>query len=98
MVYKVLITETHRMTVEIEANSPEEAKQRAEEVHEAGLLDMDDTNDREWSCESLGEYVCPKCGGQLIPNYDDIEDEDETGEDYYWYPDWLVCADCGCEA
>jgi hypothetical protein len=94
MVYSVVVTEIQRMTIEVEANSSEEATQRAEEIHEEGLLDMDESEDREWNCVCTEEYTCPRCGGHMIPHYDD----DEPGEDHWWYPDTLVCSDCEYEA
>ena len=95
MIYKVMVTETQRRTIWVEANTPDEAERRAEEAYDVRLVDMNESDSREWDCKSLGEYVCPGCGGNLVPSYGDAEDEDETGEDYYWYPDWLTCGNCG---
>lgn len=68
MVYKVLITETQRYTAEVEANSPEEATQKAYENSCAGEYDIDGSDDREETYEVIGFednkalHPCPECG------------------------------------
>ena len=96
MIYKVVVTETQRMTIKVEANTPEEAERRAEEIHEAELLNMNESQNREWDCKSLGEYICPECGSKMTPAYE-YGEENGDGEDHYWFPDWLICSKCNYE-
>jgi hypothetical protein len=92
MIYKVLITETVRYTAEVEANSPEEAKEKAYENNCAGEYDIDSSDDREETYTidtSLGNdsLICPKCGTKM----DEHEFADEDG----YFDGWgWVCPNC----
>lgn len=84
MVYKVMITETQRMTVDVEANSVDDADKKAKDMYNNGECELDHSSDWEYEIH----VKCPDCGeiGALLSEWVDPADETHRG---------LICNKCG---